>query len=352
MRRMGVATIRDVARRAGVAISTASAALNRSAPVSAALLARVQEAARDIGYVPHGGAQSLRRGRSSLIGVVVPSIANPHFALTAQVIEGACLRAGCLSVVYSSGQDAERELAILRRMRQERVAGLILVPSRSDRAHGESLRAAIHVPTVLLDMPVEGLPFDVVALDNRRAARLATACLAVLGHRRIAALAGLPGLATSLERLRGHAEALEEAGLPPDPALLLPGGFDRDAARAALRAALGLPGAPPTAIASHSNMMTLGALQAARDLGLRVPGDLSLVGVDDLDVADLLDPPPTLVRAPVAEMAERAIGLLLEEVGTGRPPEGRRDLFAPLLIERASALPPSGISSARLSRTP
>jgi DNA-binding LacI/PurR family transcriptional regulator len=330
-----VPTIRDVARHAGVAISTASAALNRSAPVSEDVLAKVQEAVRVTGYVPHGGAQSLRRGQSRLVGLIVPNVANPHFAAVARTIENVCLSAGYLSVVFSSGQDPARESQILQMMRQQRVAGLIIIPTRSDAVHGRRLKAEIHVPTLLLDMTVEGLGFDVVKLDNVRATRLATDHLIALGHRRIGLLAGIPGLVTSEDRLKGYLEAHAAAGIAADPALVLRGDFEQSVAAASVREAMKRT-APLTALVSCSNMMTLGSLQAFRDLGLSVPRDVSLVGVDDLDFADLLDPPPTVVRAPVVLMAERAIRLLLEELDARREPGGKLEVFPPELIERRS----------------
>jgi LacI family transcriptional regulator len=330
-----MATIRDVAKRAGVAISTASAALNRSAPVSDAVIAKVQEAVRDIGYVPHAAAQSLRSGQSRMIGLIVPNITNPHFSATARVIENVCLSAGYMSMVYSTGQDAQRENQILKMMRQQRVAGLIIIPTQSDAQHGERLRAEIHVPTVLLDMYVEGLPYDVVKLDNIKATRLATEHLIGLGHRRIAVTTGIAGLATSEDRLAGYLEAHAAHGIPVDKDLLLRGDFDQALAFESVIEVMQREN-PPTAILSITNMMTLGALLALRKLELRVPEDVSFVGVDDLDFAELMNPPPTVVRVPVAQMAERAIAILLDEISSKRKPSGVRQLFAPELVVRES----------------
>lgn len=333
MRRL--ATIKDVARRAGVAISTASAALNRSAPVSDDVIAKVAEAVRELGYVPHGAAQSLRSGQSRLIGLIVPNITNPHFAAVARIIENVCLNAGYLSMVFSTGQDSEREDQILRMLRQQRVAGLIIIPTRSDAEHGRRLRAEIHVPTVLLDMYVEGLGYDVVKLDNVAATRLATEHLIGLGHRRIAVLTGIPGLATSIDRLEGYLDAHRRAGLAVDEHLQLKGDYEQATSAQSVREIM-RGAAPPTALVSISNMMTLGALHGLRDLGLGAPKHLSIVGIDDFDFADLIDPPLTVVRVPLAPMAERSIGILLEMIGMKRPARGTVEIFQPELVVRGS----------------
>lgn len=332
-------TIKDVAKRAGVAISTASAAINRSAPVSEDVIAKVNEAVKAIGYVPHGAAQSLRSGQSRAIGLIVPNITNPHFAAVARIVENVCLSAGYMSVVFSTGQDEARENQILKMMRQQRVAGLIIIPTQSHAEHGKHLKGEIHVPAVLLDMPVEGLNYDTVKLDNVRAARLATEHLLALGHRRIAMLTGLEGLLTSEDRLRGYLEAHAAAGIAVDPSLQLRGDYERDKAFALVRDVMQGPNRP-TALVSSSNFMTIGALLALRELGLSVPKDVSIVGIDDFDFADLLVPPPTVVRVPIADMAERSIRLLLEEIETRRGPMGKLEVFSPELIERESCAPP------------
>lgn len=330
-----MATIKDVAKRAGVAISTASAAINRSAPVSDEVIAKVEQAVREIGYIPHGAAQSLRSGHSRLIGLIVPNITNPHFSAVARIIENVCLGAGYMSVVYSTGQDSTRENQILKMMRQQRVAGLIVIPTRSDAEHGERLNAEIHVPTVLLDMYVEGLGYDVVKLDNVMATRLATDYLIGLGHRRIAVFTGIAGLATSEDRLRGYLDAHAAHGVPIDGSLLLRGDFEQALAFESTMEVMRRQ-SPPTALLSITNMMTLGVLLALRQLDLQVPRDVSLVGVDDFDFAELMNPPPTVVGVPVAEMAEHSIAMLLEEIAAKTPPTGKRTIYEPMLVVRES----------------
>lgn len=336
-----MATIRDVARHAGVAISTVSAVMNRSAPVSEDAIARVEAAIAEIGYTPHAVAQSLRSGRSRLIGLVVPNIANPHFASVARQVENVCLSQGYTSVVFSTGQDGERESQVLRMMREQRVGGLIIIPTRSDAAHGDALVSQIHVPTVLLDMYVENLPFPVIKTDNVKAGFLATDHLLRLGHRRIGIIVGIPGLATSDDRAEGYFKAHETHGVAVEPDLVIAGQFEQQRAYAAAIDLLSRPDRP-SAIVTISNMMTVGLLFAIRDLGLRVPDELSFVGIDDLDLSPLLAPRPTVVVTPILAMAERSIHLLLDQMQTGTPPAPGREIYQPELVVRESTSAPGG----------
>lgn len=330
-----MATIKDVAARAGVAISTVSAVLNRSAPVSDEVIEKVNEAVAEIGYVPHGGARSLRSGQSKLIGLVVPNIANPWCGAVAREVENVCLSAGYTSVVYSTGQDAERESQVLNMMRVQRVAGLIVIPTRSDAEHGSRLIGQIHVPTVLLDMFVEGLPYDVIKTDNVEAGRLATEHLLSLGHTRIGVVVGIPGLATSDDRHAGYLKAHAGRGIPVDPSLRVVGNFDQDDANDAARTLLSRPDRP-SAVVVISNMMTIGTLFAIRDLRLDVPGDISLVGIDDLEFSHLLSPEPTVVTTPILPMAHDAIDLLLRQIAGKTAPSGNRQIYQPGMIVRDS----------------
>ncbi len=308
-----MATIKDVARRAGVAISTVSAVLNRSAPVSEQVISKVDKAIATLGYVPHGAARSLRSGNSQLIGLVVPNIANPHFAAVAREIENICLTAGYMTVVYSTGQDPERESQVLKMLRVQRVAGLVIIPTRSDAEHGSHLVDKIRVPTVMLDMFVEGLPYDVIKTDNVEAGRLAADHLLGLGHRRIGIVLGLAGLATSDDRLAGQPKAHVGRGVAVEPGLQLAGNFDQ---RQAYERTIEIlqRADRPTALMAISNMMTLGLLFAVRELKLRIPVDLSIVGIDDLEFAAVIDPPPTVVVTPILAMARRSIELLLRQI--------------------------------------
>jgi LacI family transcriptional regulator len=330
-----VATIKDVAKKAGVAISTVSAVLNHSAPVSGDVARKVEAAIAATGYVPHAAARSLRNGRSQLIGLVLPDIANPHFATVARIVESVCLNAGYMAAVFSTSEDPERETQILHMMQMQRVAGLLIIPTRSDRVQGKKLMSEVHVPTVLLDSFVEGMPYDVVKLDNVEAGRIATEHLLSLGHRRIAVTKGRPNIATGADRLEGYMQAHKARRVRVDSSLVLDGNFRREDAYSSTLDVMQRR-EPPTAIFALSNMMMLGVLQALAEMGHRVPDDVSVVGIDDFDTALMMNPPPTVVAEPVAEMAASAINRLLAQIGDNREPSGAREIHSPRLIARSS----------------
>jgi DNA-binding LacI/PurR family transcriptional regulator len=335
-----VSTIKDVAQRAGVAISTVSAVINRSAPTSAAVVARVERAIAEIGYTPQRAAQTLRSGRSKLIGVIVPDITNPHFSTLARVVEKECLRAGYMTFVYNTDEDTNHEIRILRMMRMERVAGLILISTRSDARHGRRLQQEIHVPTVLMGSAVAGAPYDFIALDDIEAGNLAASRLLDLGHRRILVIGGRQGVSSHELRLKGCREAFWRRGIALADDWIHLADFRQGTAYEKTRASLGKRPAP-TAVVSLSNFMTIGVIRALTDLGVRCPEDVSLIGVDDLDWADVMRIRPTLIAQPIEAMTRMAIAALLEQLTTVGSPQKRRILFPPKLTERESCAPPA-----------
>jgi LacI family transcriptional regulator len=327
-----------VAKRAGVAISTVSAVHNRSAPTSAEVVARVERAIAEIGYTPQRAAQTLRSGRSRLVGVIVPDITNPHFSALARVVENECLKAGYMTFVYNTDEDTEHEMRILRMMRMQQAAGLILISTRSDAPHGRRLLMEINVPVVTMGSLIAGTPYDFVALDDVEAGLLATNRLLDLGHRRIVVIGGREGVSSHALRLKGCREAFRRRGLTLGDDQVRLAQFKLERAYEETRAALRQKPAP-TAVVSLSNFMTIGVMRAIKDLGVRCPEDVSLIGVDDLDWADIMRVPPTLIAQPIEEMTRTAIADLLEQLTLGEPPRKRRILFGPRLVERKSCAP-------------
>jgi LacI family transcriptional regulator len=317
-------TIRDVAREAGVSQATAARALAGYGYVSPATRHRVRKAATSIGYRPNVVARSLVSGATKTIGVVVGDIENPFFAGAARGIADVLERDGYTLLLANSDEDLGRERRAVEALRARQVDGLAVVPSSGD--DGAHLAAILREgrPVVLLDRPIAGLAVDAVLVDNRAGAERAVHHLASLGHRRIGLVGDSPGIVSTGERIDGYRTALAAAGAPVDDALVSLGGSTIDEGHRLARALLDRPDRP-SALFTVNNFMTAGALGAIRELNLRIPEDVALVGFDDLDWTTLVDPPITVVAQPVAELGRAVAERLLERLrGDLGPPQELR----------------------------
>jgi LacI family transcriptional regulator len=305
-----VVTLEDVARQAGVSLATASRVLNGSTrQVGAALRARVERAADELGYRANIAAQTLARGASNVIGIVVHDLTDPYFAALADGAMRAAAGEGLLVMVGTTHRDPEQEIAYVATLSAQRVRAVLLAGSRmadpevTGRLRDELLRyrdGGGRVACVGQDL----LGVDTVAPANYEGAAALARSLAGLGHTRFAVLAGPPHLMTAADRCAGFAAALEELGLPAP--LLVHGPFDRDGGYAAARQT-----GDATCVFAVNDVMAVGALAAYRERGVRVPGDVSVAGFDD--IATLRDQVPALatVRLPLKDMGARALELAL-----------------------------------------
>lgn len=313
-----MATIRDVAKLAGVSISTVSLSLSDSGRVSPATRQKIWTAAEAVGYAPNAVAQSLKSGRSSLIGMVMADISNPFFGRLLSEVERVALNAGHLVIVSDSGGDPARERAILGHLSKQRVAGVVLSTLSRDPAHIEHLRS-LTMPFVLVDQKVEGVAADFVASDNVLASAILTEHVIRFGHRRIALIGGRVGLWTSERRLQGFVDTMRAAGIEPDESLIVDGDYEGEVAYAQAMRLL-TRADRPTAIIAANNVMALGALQAMNDLGFKCPDEVSLTSIDDVPWGNVIQPRITMVVQPVDDMARIATEFLLERInGRGGP---------------------------------
>ncbi|CEJ15277.1 HTH-type transcriptional repressor PurR [bacterium YEK0313] len=334
-----MATIRDVARLANVSVATVSNALNNAGRVSPELLARVRAAVDKLGYAPDAAARSLRKGASRLIGLIVGDITNPFFADLFEAVEDAAAARGYLVLLLNSNERVEREEAHLRMLRSQRIDGLILAPTGAVSMNRAALLAALEIPVVLVDRAMDGLGYDAVVLDNHRAGHAATTYILGHGHRRIGLINGPDVVRTAADRLQGYREALIGAGIGFDPALVRNAAFQE---QAAYDAAIDLLGGaePPTAILAANNKMTIGALRALADLGLACPGDVSIVGIDDLPWAEAVTPRLTMVAQPVRAMGEAALERVVERIAGSLVTPATTRVMAPRLVARNSCAAP------------
>ncbi|MFM9370844.1 LacI family DNA-binding transcriptional regulator [Streptomyces sp. Da 82-17] len=306
-----MATMVDVARRAGVSVATVSHVVNETRPVRPATRAAVRDAIDELGYTHNTLARSLVTSRTHSIGLAVSATSNPYFTDILRGVEASALEHGYSLLIADPHDDPAHELRAVQLLHERRVDGLVVAPSARPDALLDHVRRA-SIPTVFLDRLVGDAHDQVCAENEEPVARLVTH-LAEAGHRRIALVAGVPGLSTTTERVAGHRLGLDRAGLDHDPALVVGGESSAEGAERATRELLALD-RPPTALVTANNTMTIGALRALRAAGIRVPDDMALAGFDDFAWADVFEPRLTVVDQPSWEIGAAALRLLVDRL--------------------------------------
>jgi LacI family transcriptional regulator len=336
----GTATIKDVARRAGVAVGTVSNYLNRTAPVAEKTAQRVKRAIDRLGFRIHMGARSLRSRRTYSAGLVLPNISNPFYAEIARAVEHALWEKGVQTFLCDSSQDAEREWLHLESLASRRVDGILLI--RSERGTPSARVEELGLPVVYVDRAVEGK--HSVTSDNRLGGELAARHLAALGHRRVGVLAGESGVRNVRQRLRGFTVELERNRVAVRERDLLKGpqalelGYRVDELLKRSDA--------PTAIFATNDIVAIGAWRKFVEIGVRVPEDVSLMGFDDIEMSRLLIPPLTTVRQDKVALGREAAELLLSVLGGDRRP-AQQMLIPPQLVVRESTAAARGEGEVR-----
>jgi LacI family transcriptional regulator len=332
-----VPTIAEVARRAGVSVSTVSHVVNGTRKVAPGTAQAVQAVIDAVGYRPNVLARSLKTASSRSVGIAISAVANPYFSDIICAVEAECARLGMMVFLSDTQDDPQRELSVVTAFDQRRVDGVILAPSADPERRALAYLRAARLPCVLVDRTPDP-SFDQVGVNNREAMRALVAHVADFGHRRIGYVGGHPGFATTLERIDGYRAGLELAGLPFDARYLVTGSATTMSASEATRSLLSLAD-PPTAIVAGNNMATIGAMRAIRSRGLQVPADVSVVGFDDFEWADCFEPRLTLVAQPCEEIGKRAAFLLMERIADpGGSPQSVR-LDARLIVRDSCARP-------------
>ncbi|MCB4820206.1 LacI family DNA-binding transcriptional regulator [Roseicella aerolata] len=304
------ASIKDVARAAGVSPATVSRALGKG-PISEALRAQVMEAVRATGYRPNLAARRLRSQESGTIGLILADIGNPFFTGVGRAVEEAAYQAGLRVILCNTDEDPAREAIYLRLMQEERVTGLILAPTL---VTAERLaRQPLGLPVVLIDRAGPPGRFDSVLLDNAAASGALVDHLVGQGYRRIAGLFGQTS-GTGLERAAGYRAAMARHGLAARERFVLP---QVAAAETALAALLAEP-LPPEAVLASNSLLLMGLLRAARAAGRRIPDDLALAGFDNESWTELVEPGLTVIEQPLREIGRMAMTLLFDRL---RAPE-------------------------------
>lgn len=331
-----MATMANVAARAGVSVATVSRALSGDGKgVSRVVLERVVRAAEDLGYHQNNLARNMRAGASRVFGLVISDVGNPFFTAVVRGAEDVAQAHGYSLVLSNTDENPKREAASLDVMAAERAAGVI-VATTNEVADSIRKLVAVGIPIVAIDRRIERFPTDAVVVDNDSAAHEAVGHLIQLGHRRIAMVTGPEGVSTGKERSAGYRRALREHRLEQAPELLRHGNFRESGGYENAMALLDLD-EPPTAIFSVNNLTTLGVLRALRERGVSLPGGMSLVGFDDIPTGELLDPPLTVVQQPTYQLGARAADLLIRRLEDPTAPIQEVLLPGKLLVRGSTA---------------
>jgi len=329
-----VATIADVAERAGVSVSTAARVLSGSGYAGEQTRQRVLKAADELGYVANRIARSLRLRHTNMIGLLIADVENSFYSVIAKGVESICKEAGYHVILCNSNDDPDEEKEYLTVLEGIRVDGLIITPTSHNRRLLHRLRQK-GIVIVQMDRTVQGFRSDAILVDNEAGAANAIAHLVAAGHTRIGILTGPLDVTTGRERLRGYERALQEHGIDPHASLVRTGSFRRDRA---IQAAKELITAEPrpTAIFAANNILAEACLLALAELGLRVPRDLSLVAFDDTPWMSMINPPITTVRQPTPDMAQSGAELLLRRLRSQSAAPPATMVFNTELVVRGS----------------
>jgi LacI family transcriptional regulator len=311
----------DVAARAGVSKTTVSHVINNTRFVEEETKQRVLQAIAELGYRPSVVARSLTTNRTETIGVIVSDSSNHFFAEVLRGIEDVLRPKNYALLVCNTAEILEREAHYLDILMRQRVDGIIAAAT-SQRWDELTKVETQHIPVVFADRFFEGLDDPFVGVDNKKGAYLGTKCIIDCGHRQIGILAGFQRLSTMRERLAGFRRALEEHDISLPEEWVITSALSIEGGREAMRQLLTLPECP-TAVFLNNNLLTLGALLALKELGLRCPEDVGLVGFDDHPWAAVSDPPLTVVRQPAGQVGRAAAEMLLALINDEQVAEPR-----------------------------
>jgi len=333
-------TIYDIAKAAGVSIATVSKVINGTGRISTDTRERITEIMQELDYQPSVVASALTGKSTFTIGLLIPDLANPFFAEIARSVEDRGHELGFNLVMCSTDNNSKKEAGYITLLRQKRVDGIIIATGTSIEGLLSGL-ADYNIPLALISRDIPTIEADSVRADDDTGAYQAVAHLTGLGHRHIALIAEDPELMTTKERMRGYRRALEDANIAYTDDLVT---ISNSSVEAGKQRALELMGSdhPPTAIVAFNDLLAVGVVQAAKELRLSIPWDLSVISFDNTVLAGIVDPPLTSVAVPIQQMGRQIMDMLIERV-SGEKGDKRRIVLKPELIIRQSTTFPSKV---------
>ena len=335
-----IGTIKDIAAKTGVSISTVSRVINNNYPVSEDIRKRVLEIVEMVNYKPNSVAKSLRSKKSSMIGLVVADIANHYFMHLAKGLESVVSESGYHIVMANSDGNLQKERQLLSALLEERPAAVVVTAFDSSPRHLQDFLDT-NIPVVMVDRYIKGVECDEVVSNNFEIAHELTSLLLRQGHREIAIANVMLSTSTGRERYEGYLAALDQYGLKPSARFVSSGGFDSEVGREWVRTVFSA-GDRPTALLCANNVMTIGALRAFRDLSLRIPRDVSVVSIGMIPLCDLIEPRITSALHDGFRMGVVAGEMVMNRIAQGLQYKSRREIVPmPISSTRDSIAPPS-----------
>lgn len=333
------ASIRDVAQRAGVSIATVSRAVNGISTVAPELAERVWSAIKEVGYVPNTQARALVSGRSKLLGLVVSEITNPFFPELVQEFENIAVEQGYEVFIGSTNYDPVRTEALIRRMLQRAVDGVAIMTFGIEEALVEKFVQRAF-PLVFVDHGPNLPNIRVLKVNYGEGIRQGVQHLAALGHRSIAFISGPAKLHSAHSRAMAFSKSLKECGIAPNPAWIVEGDHTLEGGIAAMEQLLAAK-AMPTAVMCSNDMTAIGVLHKLYRAGLRVPDDLSVIGFDDIHIAEVTIPPLTTIQMSRYELARSAFSALRAHVEHSGDSAPKREYNIPtdLIVRESTGFP-------------
>lgn len=330
-----MATMKDVARLAGVSTSTVSHVINNDRFVSDAIREKVEAAIKNLNYAPSALARSLKLNQTRTIGMLITASSNPFFSELVRGVERSCFERGYSLVLCNTDGDEQRMNRNLETLLQKRVDGLLLLCTETHQPSPEIMQRYPSIPTVMMDWAPFGGEGDLIQDNSLLGGDIATQYLIDKGYTRIACITGPLDKTPARLRLEGYRNAMARAGLPVKAGYEFNADFEFGGGFNAMQALLALP-EPPHAVFMSNDAMAVGAYQALYQAGLRVPQDMALVGYDDIELARYMTPPLTTIHQPKDELGELAIDVLIHRMAQPDLQQQRLQL-TPELVERGSA---------------
>jgi len=328
-------TIKDVAKHVGVSTATVSHVINKTRFVSDEIKERVLQAIRDLNYQPNAIARSLVKRKTHTIGIIISDILNPFYTAIVRGIEDVTYKSGYSIMLCNTDENVEKEILYIQVLMEKRIDGLVLSTAFQDGVH-PLLSQLKGIPLVSIVRKMKGFNPDAVFGDNVGGAYQAIEHFIQLVHRRIGIISGPLGLSSGAERLEGYKKALESHRIPIQEDWIKTGDFKKESGYFLTKKLLEEK-VPPTALLVVNNQMTIGALNALKELGIRVPEDLSLISFDDMEWCSFINPPLTTVEQSPYLMGKTAGEMLLQKINHKRSQPKKVVILSHLIIRNSTA---------------